>query len=1282
MSLNRSTGALDVAVVGMHCRFPGAASIAEYWDVIRSGRLCFSTSHGRPFHPLLVDACARSGMDLDAASTAGLISHPYAFDNKFFRVSGREAEAMDPQARLLLESVYHLLESSLVTSADLEGARVGLFIGISNADYLHDIIGRLGKNDPISIHHAVGNSAATTVGRVAYHFNWHGPALAVDTACSSSLTAIGLACDALEAGAVDVAIAGGVNLILNHLSTIAFMSAKMLSPNGQCRPFDARANGYVRGEGCGLVMLKRLTDAKADGNQIHAVVKAVATSHNGTSYGLTAPNPVSQADLIAACWRRAELQGTRLGYIEAHGTGTKLGDPIEARALAAQIQAFSVGPVHVGSVKANIGHCEAAAGVAGFIKAVLVARYRLAPPQNNFEEMNPLIARYCDDILINKVSTPFEPGETVRVAVSSFGFGGGNAHALIESAPEAGAIVPSDISGPVLIGLSGKTATALEKRLRQFERLLRDPEHSHQSAFDEVAREAQYFDHHEKRVSLLAVDLKGLKTGVQSALRALSQSAARPAGTRWKLVAFCCAEAAEAPGALAGAYRAFDLFGPALDLATADGERVSSKTAMALLYLVAAHLASDRLAEMSGQDWGRLVPAVPKNRTTPDSRFARHFRTIPRVEPKAIEGTLVLSVSDELRLANPEFAKAYGHNKYENTLTTLGLLYSLGILDSPPRLRVARPAMRATPLYPFERVEHYHQEKKSSTSENHASSSPDAAGSLLYREVWRPVEVASVDTRSSVFCMPQDVGVGVGAQDLAFGDPPLVIFSDPDELASSLSKKAPTSIVLCLRAQGLQQIQQLCWSALSICRLLAASEAKALAVHIAVDMSCAGGEPLFGSLGGLMATVALESPAMSGMLVAVDDFGNRESVDALSALVADKLSYRELYARIHHGDVFVKRLIPVPHAVRSDGPIAADARTGAIISGAASTLALGLARRLLRQGMEELVLVGKGAQTQTVSAFIAEACAKGANARYIQCDLLDEPGVFRVGQTLDRSRTYALFHAAGVLGTASRLIDLNREAFDAVWRPKVDGLLNLLRAFGGRISSLYLFSSAAALWGLAGHAPYAMANGFLNGISARPGPFGADAPRTTCHLWSIWGGSRMAQAVEDLSKLETIGLRPLSHERALDCLEQLVATSTDRYVVADLDAATTASGLTRAASLFDELVGQRSATAQPAVKAPVRRLASQGEIVRFILNHVETREKLQLDPQSDLDEGFYALGLNSIAILELKSALAKTFGVELSANDLFNAPTINLVARLIAGMTAASFESAPPNTVN
>ncbi|WP_213781644.1 SDR family NAD(P)-dependent oxidoreductase [Caballeronia sp. dw_276] len=1271
-------GALDVAVVGMHCRFPGAESVADYWDVIRNGESCFSATSGRPFHQMLADACARFGMDLKAASTAGLISNPYAFDNKFFRISGREAEAMDPQARVLLEAVVHLLESSLVASTDIEGARVGLFVGISNADYLHDIIGRLGARDRISIHHAVGNSAATTVGRVAYHFNWHGPALAVDTACSSSLTAIGLACDALESGAVDIAIAGGVNLILNHLSTVAFMSANMLSPDGQCRPFDSRANGYVRGEGCGLVMLKRLADAQADGNQIHAVVKSVATNHNGTSYGLTAPNPASQAELIAACWLRSGLHETRLDYIEAHGTGTKLGDPIEIRSLSSQIKKFSAGPVRIGSVKANIGHCEAAAGVAGFIKAVLVAKHRLAPPQSNFEEINPLIAQYCDDVLINKTSTALDPSATVRVAVSSFGFGGGNAHALIESAPNAESTPSAAISGPSLIGISAKTASALEIRLTQLERLLEASDAGGGVSFSYVAQEAQYFDHHEKRISLLAEDVNGLKKGVRNALHALSRSPSAAASTRWKLASFCSADASEASDELLDAYRAFDLFGTAFDLATRAGEHLSSKTAAALFHLVASHLAPDRLAPLSGQGEAHRTPTGPRYPAKPDSQFISRFNTIACVEPKALDGTLVLSISDELRITNPEFAKAYGQSKYCNTLTTFGVLYSLGILDSPPRLRTARPAVRATPLYPFERVEHYHQEKGAAgSSESHTPSPPDALSSLLYRDIWRPVEVASVEPGSIVFCTPRSAQV----PEPVFGDSGVVVFTDAGELTSSLSALTPRSVVLCLRAQQLREIGQICWDALSICRAMAAFDKSALSLHIAVDMSSPGGEPLFGSLSGLMATLALEIPHASGMLIAVDDFGDRKSFDALTALVENGLSRVELYARIQKGDVFVKRLTPVPYAAPRGGPVSADARHGAIISGAASTLALGVAHRLLRQGVKDLILVGKSAPTEAVSAFVAEASAKGASAQYVCCDLLDQPVVSRLSKTLDRSRTYTLFHAAGVLGSASRMADLPREDFDAVWRPKVDGFLNLVDAFGERISSVYLFSSVSSLWGLAGHAPYAMANGFLNGITARSSPFGADSPRITCHLWSIWRDSRMAQAIDDLSKLETIGLRPLSHERGLDCLEQLFATSTDRYVVADLDPAATASSLTRAASLFREIVERRAAVNSSVAKAQVRKAASQGSIVQFILNHLKTREKLQLDSNGDLDKGFYSLGLNSLAILELKSVLGKEFGVDLSANDLFNAPTINLVSKLIAEMTVASFESASPATI-
>ena len=381
-----------LAVIGLACRLPGDANdAASFWHILEEGRDVVREVPGdrwdvNAFYDPDPDApgkmCTRWGGFLDGIDQ---------FDAEFFGISPREAAGMDPQQRLLLEVAWEALESAGQSPEQLAGTRTGVFTGLCTSDYY--ALRLAGGPGTIDAYVATGNAHSVASGRISYVLGLQGPSLSIDTACSSSLVAVCLACQSLRTRECDLALAGGVNLILQPDTTITLSRSHMMSPVGRCKAFDAAADGFVRSEGCGLLVLKRLSEARQHGDRILAVIRGTACNQDGASSGLTAPNGPSQISVVRDGLANAGLQPDDIDYIEAHGTGTSLGDPIEARALA---EVFGPGrkselPLRIGSVKSNIGHAESAAGIAGLIKTVLALHLGKIPPSLHLQKLNPHI---------------------------------------------------------------------------------------------------------------------------------------------------------------------------------------------------------------------------------------------------------------------------------------------------------------------------------------------------------------------------------------------------------------------------------------------------------------------------------------------------------------------------------------------------------------------------------------------------------------------------------------------------------------------------------------------------------------------------------------------------------------------------------------------------------------------------------------------------------------------------------------------------------------------------
>ncbi len=417
-----------IAVVGMACRFPGAGNLDEFWKLLEEGR--DAVTDGRQDGGSWSGAVGDPNAEDIAYRRGGFLDGIDRFDSRFFRIQPIEARMMDPRQRMLLETTWTALEDAGLDPDQLRGSRTGVYAGVGGSEY-RDLI-QAGDQ----AHTYLGTTGSVTVGRIAFALGLEGPAMPIDMACASSLAAVHQAVVALQRGEVDMALAGGVNVVLSPAVSRFMMDVGMLSPTGQCRPFDASANGYVRGEGCGIVALKRLSDAEASGDRIWAVIRGSAVNQNGATAGLTVPNGPAQVRVMEDAIAHAGITPSEVDYLEAHAVGSQLGDPIELNAVASVYgrDREAERPLLIGSIKANIGHVEWAAGISAFIKTVLSISHGVIPGIPNLEELNPNVDWDVISLRVTseKVAWPAVAGRQPLAGVSAFGLSGANAHLLVE----------------------------------------------------------------------------------------------------------------------------------------------------------------------------------------------------------------------------------------------------------------------------------------------------------------------------------------------------------------------------------------------------------------------------------------------------------------------------------------------------------------------------------------------------------------------------------------------------------------------------------------------------------------------------------------------------------------------------------------------------------------------------------------------------------------------------------------------------------------------------------
>jgi len=506
-----------IAIIGMACRFPGGADSPEaFFRLLEEGLDAVTEV---PRDRWSMGDANTADPEARAVRWGAFLEHVDLFDAQFFGISPREAAKMDPQQRLLLETTWEALEQGGQVPERLVGSRTGVFLGIMNNDYAElSLEAGVEQEDAYT---TTGNGHCFPAGRISYTFGFQGPSVAIDTACSSSLVAVHLASQSLRNGECNLAVAGGVNLMLVPSTTRRFAKTQALSPDGRCRAFDASANGFVRGEGCGMVVLKRLSDAERDGDTILAVIRGSAVNQDGRSTGLTTPNLLAQEAMLTQAIESARVSAADIGYVEVHGTGTPLGDPIEVEALKAVLGSprEDGSPCVLGAVKTNVGHLEAAAGVAGLIKTVLVLQRGTIPRNNHFRTLNPRIRLDGTPFVIPRANLPWPGGAKRRVAgVSSFGMSGTNAHVIVEEfAQNAEQDLTAEASS-YLLPISARSPTALQALAAAYAHFLAAPGNE-ASLRDLVHTASVRRSHHSHRLAVVGGSREEMSSALEAFVR-------------------------------------------------------------------------------------------------------------------------------------------------------------------------------------------------------------------------------------------------------------------------------------------------------------------------------------------------------------------------------------------------------------------------------------------------------------------------------------------------------------------------------------------------------------------------------------------------------------------------------------------------------------------------------------------------------------------------------------------------------------------------------------------
>jgi acyl transferase domain-containing protein/acyl carrier protein/SAM-dependent methyltransferase len=1233
-----------VAVIGMSGRFPMAEDVAGLWRNLVEGRDCIVEIPNERWDWRAVDGDPLKQANKTNVKWGGFIDGIDEFDPLFFGISPREAELMDPQQRLMMSYIWKAIEDAGYSAASLAGSRTAILVGAANSGY-----GRLiaGAHAALDSYGVTGLLPSVGPNRMSYFLDLHGPSEPIETACSSSLVAVHRAIQALASDSCEMAIAGGVNTLLTPHGHISLSRAGMLSVDGRCKTFSRYANGYVRGEGVGMLVLKKLQAAERDGDHIYGVIRGSAENHGGRAQSLTAPNPKAQAELLKAAYSRAGIDPRTVGYIEAHGTGTELGDPIEINGLKSAFRDLTeasgdaaAGSAYcgLGTVKSNIGHLEFAAGVAGMIKVLLQLQHKTLVKSLHCEELNPYIQLEDSPFYIVREKQDWQPLQDAqgrdlprRAGISSFGVGGSNAHVVVEEyVPRADAAPPSVVSGsrPALVVLSAKNAERLRERAEQLvdaieQRPLGDADLADVAYTLQVGREAM-----ECRLGCVVEDLPQLCTRLRA----------------W----------------LDGDKSVEDLYQgqvrqhkEALGLFTGDEleETISKWIERGKLNKLL-----DLWVKGLSFDWLRLYgDAKPRRISLPTYPFARECYWVEASAEAAITASAGESESEQEEAAAEASARsAAAAEAFE--LLTFEEVWEAQVLPAPSGRKMQRVVCLLSDAQSRKRVVELIHELDPRSEVIFVAQ--DAAESVAEPDGSQDRSAAAYRVRRGDAASYRDAFSRIGA---AHGEADAVLYLwGLEEAGCAQDPVVPMHLLQGLASSGLK-----CG------RLL-------LAGAYGDELSRSHLESWIGFERSLDLVWPQTRVAVSGQEadLAVEQW--------LPRLWGELASERFESAFYRDGLRWVCRVRP-----RALESVESPLRMGGtyLISGGCGGLGLLVAEHLARKWAANLILLGRSALDDGKRQAIARLEALGGAVEYAQADVCDSSALeqaLRAGE-LRFGALHGVIHAAGIVGSGS-VFEKDVERFNAVLAPKITGTLVLDEVLGDRaLDFVCYFSSSSAQLGDFGGCDYAIGNRFLmahahyrNQLQAR----GERQGKAVVINWGLWqdGGMGVGGSEQTRMYLKSSGQRALGSAEGVEMFERLLGQSAAQHLVL----AGQAGRVHRFLGLGE---GQGQSQASSAAKrssggvgryqgnrADLKGL-SVAQCVSFELTgHVSALVKLPRE-RLDAEENLADFGLDSIGLAELARRLTQHFSVEISPSVFFSHPTLAQLTGYFANTHAAAVEA-------
>jgi amino acid adenylation domain-containing protein len=1275
-----------VAIVGVACRFPGGADTpAAFWELLRDGRDAVTAvpADRWPVDVFFDDDPAAPGKM--SARHGGFLRGIEEFDAAFFGISPREAASMDPQHRLLLEVAREALTASGQWRERLAPNPMGVFIGITSAEHGQMKLAAEGVA-ALDAYHITGNSLNAAAGRLAFVFGLHGPCLAVDTACSSSLVALHLAVQSLRTGDCETALAGGVNLILSPLGSVALTKGGVLSSDGRSKAFDAAADGMVRGEGCGLVVLKKLSAARRDGDRVLAVIRGSGVNQDGPSSGLTVPNGPAQEALLRDVLGASRTPADAVDYVEAHGTGTALGDPIEVGALGAVYGAGRAAdrPLAIGSVKTNLGHLESAAGIAGVIKVVLALNHDALPASLHFHRPSPHIDWAHLPVRVPTTLQPWTRGDRPRLAaVSAFGFSGTNAHVLLEEPPRECAGAPDDPRGLVAAPVTFKRERIPLPRSAESGGLA--VETAHPLLGRELSLAGSDERRFEVRLSAAApawlADHRVFETVVVPGAALLEL--ARAAG-----------EAVLGPGVAVSEFA----IAQALTLENPDGKVVQT------VVLPGAPARRVEIFSRGDQGWVRHVTAIVQIDGSPLAA-AESFEDVgarcpTRWEPAAVYAGYVerglpygpafqairsLQVAKtemvaELALADGTAGGFAVHPiLLDAALQAAGTLFAGADRTYLP-VSAARWVVRSA-VGPRVRCQARVEAGPHGAAVTVQFQDPSGAvvaqldrlmlrraprvalrrlaprrDQGVYQIDWVPLRSTKTESRLSGDWLVIDDADGVAARLAAAGAQVTCVAGA--ELADTLARKSEWRGVVHTGALRLAGEAPATFDALGIASYQILSRA---GVTAPVWIATRGAAPLAGGPVSAPAAAVFamgrvlqqEHPEWQLRLVDVDGAG---AADALVQECATPDAENQIAWR--RGGRHGARLVPAGFAEAQ--PISVTPTATYLVTGGLGALGLVAAGWLIGRGARRVVLAGRHGPGEAVQAQFAAWTAACVRVETRAVDVSDRAQVQQLLAGLPDLR--GIVHAAGTIADgAARL--LTSAQWTQVLAPKAEGARHL-HELAGELDFLVLFSSAASVLGTPGQANYAAANGYLDGLAQQRRAEGKPA------LAINWGGWNVGLAAGVAHRYAARGLRPITPARGCAELERLIATRATQALVLRVTWKTflaTAAQVPPLLSTFGN--GERAAagvdaaaTFRAKVLAAPDRVAAAAEVVRSELARV-----LRLAPDKlGTDQPLSMLGLDSIMAVDVRNRLRTITGIDIPLVALLDTGGVGSIAQQLA----------------